>query len=382
MQAQPGSRTSYDLAVVGAGVIGLSCAWRAAQAGMSVVVLERDEPGAGASGVAAGMLAPVTEADFGEEALLAMNVEARGLWPGFAAELSEAGGLSTGYVESGALVVAADRDDAEELRRLQDFQRRLGLSSEWLGPRAARALEPGLSPRIGGAIDAPDEGHVDPVAVVRALGAAVARAGAEVRAGAEAVALETAGGRLRGLRVAGEEPVRAERVLVAAGAWTAQGGLGAEAGAPDVRPVKGQLLELRTRPGVPAPARRLIRTPRCYIVCRPAEGGSSTVVIGATTEEQGFDTAVTAGGVHQLLEAAYEVLPDVGELELVRARAGLRPFTSDGRPVVAPGAKPGLFFATGHGRNGVLQAPLAARHVLELLTGGGPARELEGAGAA
>ena len=382
MQAQTQRAGSYDLAVVGAGIIGLSCAWRAARSGMSVVVLERDEPGAGASGVAAGMLAPVTEADFGEEELLLTNVKARALWPGFAAELSEATGLSTGYVDSGALVVAADRDDAEELRRLHDFQRRLGLASEWLGARAARSLEPGLSPRIGGAIDAPDEGHVDPAAVLRALVSGLAEAGADVRSGAEVVALDTAGRRVRGVTVAGGETVRAQRVLVSDGAWSARGGPGAQAGVPAVRPVKGQLLELRTRLGVPPPARRLIRTPRCYVVSRPADEGPATVVIGATMEEQGFDTAVTAGAVHQLLEAAYEVLPDIGELELVRARAGLRPFTSDGRPAVGSGSVGGLFFAIGHGRNGVLQAPLTANLVLELLGGGAPARTLERAGAA
>ncbi|MBA3304841.1 MAG: FAD-dependent oxidoreductase, partial [Thermoleophilaceae bacterium] len=130
---------AYDLAVIGAGVIGLSCAWRAAQAGMSVVVLERDEPGSGSSGVAAGMLAPVTEADFGEDALLALNTESREMWPGFAAELEELTGLPTGYADCGALVVAADRDDAEELRRLHALQRRVGLDSEWLGARAAQA---------------------------------------------------------------------------------------------------------------------------------------------------------------------------------------------------------------------------------------------------
>lgn len=370
MASSSSTSSSYDLAVIGAGVIGLSCAWRAAQAGLSVVVLERDEPGAGASGVAAGMLAPVTEADFGEEALLRLNVEARALWPGFAAELSEVSGRSTGYAEYGALVVAADRDDVEELRRLHGYQERLGLRSAWLGARAARALEPGLSPRIGGAIDAPDEAHVDPGAVVRALVEAIANAGGRVVAGAEAEALDTTAGRVCGVLLAGGEQVRAERALVAAGAWSAEGELGTEAAAPEVRPVKGQLLELRTRGGMSPPATRLIRTPRCYVVSRPVAEGGARVVIGATMEEQGFDTTVTAGGVFRLLEAAYEVLPDIAELELVKARAGLRPFMPDGRPAIGPGLIDGLLFATGHGRNGVLQAPLTARAVVELLRGG------------
>jgi glycine oxidase len=187
-------RSSYDLVVVGAGVIGLTCAWRAAQAGMSVVVFERQVPGAGASGVAAGMLAPVTEAGFGEERLLEMNLEGRSLWPGFAAELSELTGMPTGYLETGALVVAADRDDAEELRRLHEFQVSLGLASEWLSPQAARALEPGLSPRIGGAIWAPQDAQVEPGAVIAALVVALEGAGGELIQGADVTALATGDG--------------------------------------------------------------------------------------------------------------------------------------------------------------------------------------------
>jgi len=185
------SRSAYDLLVIGAGVIGLSCAWRAAQAGLSVLVLEREEPGAGATGVAAGMLAPVTEAEFGEEALLELNLRGRELWSGFAAELEELTGMPSGYADSGALVVAADRDDAGELHRLHDFQRRLGLDASWLSPRECRALEPGLAPRVGGAILAPQDGHVDPRAVVRALVAALERAGGELITGAEVTSLDS-----------------------------------------------------------------------------------------------------------------------------------------------------------------------------------------------
>jgi glycine oxidase len=344
-------RTSYDLVVVGAGVIGLAAAWRAAQAGLSVLVLERDQPGAGASGVAAGMLAPVTEADFGEEELLALNVEGRALWGDFAAELEQHTGLPSGYADSGCLVVAADRDDAEELRRLHAFQQSSGLESEWLAPSAARALEPGLSPRIGGAIDSPADGHVEPRAVVTALTAALAGAGGELVTGVEVTGLTGHADAITGVRTSGGHELGATHVLVAGGAWS---------GAP---PVKGQLLELRCAPGRLPLARRLVRTPRCYVVSR-ADG---RVVIGATTEDRGFDTSVTADGVFRLLEAATEVLPDVAELEFVRARAGLRPGTPDGRPVIGPGRRRGLLWAAGHGRNGVLLAPLTAGRVLGLL---------------
>jgi glycine oxidase len=359
-------QTAYDLVVVGAGIVGLSCAWRAAQAGKSVLVVERDAPGAGASGVAAGMLAPVTEVDFGEEALLALNLESRALWPGFAAELEERSGMPTGYAETGALVVAADRDDAEELRRLHAFQRQLGLESEWLTPRAARSLEPRLSPRIAGAILAPHDGHADPRAVVTALEAALSAAGGELQTSTEVTSLRSAEGAVTGVHTAGGRAVSARTVLAAAGAWSTQGGLGAGIEAPAVRPVKGQLLELRVRRGPPPLAGRVIRTPRCYVVPR----SDGRVVVGATTEEQGFDTTVTADGAFRLLEAAYEVLPDVGELELVAARAGLRPVTPDNAPVIGASGPDGLMWATGHGRNGVLLAPLTARRVVDALRAG------------
>lgn len=364
MTATSSHRSVRDLIVVGAGAIGLASAWRAARAGMSVTVLERDRAGAGASGVAAGMLAPVTEADFGEEELLAMNLEGRTLWGDFASLLEERSGMPSSYVDSGCLVVAADRDDGAELRRLHAFQQELGLCSEWLAPRAARVLEPGLSPRIGGAICTPEDGQVDPAALVAALARALAADGGELCERAEVAEVVQAAGRVTGVRTADGHEIAASAVLVAAGAWSAEAGLGALAGAPAVRPVKGQLLELRVRPGHAPPAGRVVRTPRCYVVPR-ADG---RVVIGATTEEQGFDLTVTADGVFRLLEAAIEVLPDVAELELVHARAGLRPGTPEGRPVIEAAGPEGLLWATGHGRNGVLLAPLTAERVLGLLS--------------
>lgn len=352
MTPAPTSR-SYDAIVVGAGLIGLACAWRAAQRGLSVLVLERDRVGAGASGVAAGMLAPVTEADFGEEAQLRENLAAAERWPAFAAELEERSGLSTGYARTGALVVAADRDDAEELRRLHALQCDCGLPAEWLAPSAARRIEPALSPYIRGAIDVPSEAQADPEAVLDALAAAARGAGAEVVIGAAAQAVEP------GAVMTAAGTLGAGAVVLAAGAWS--GALAPSAAA--VRPVKGQLLRLRVRPGTEPPAARIVRTPRCYVVTRP----DGRVVIGATMEEQGFDTRPTADAVHRLLEAAREVLPDVGELQFEGVAVGLRPGTPDNRPLV--GERDGLILATGHWRNGVLLAPVTADRVASLLTG-------------
>ena len=351
-------RKRYDAVVIGAGLIGLACAWRARKRGLSVLVVDRaPEPAAGASGVAAGMLAPVTEADFGEEGPLRVNLAGRARWPAFAAELEEVSGLPTGYRDSGALVVAADRDDAEALHRLHDFQRRLGLETEWLTPSRCRRLEPGLSPRIAGGILASEDGSADPRATAAALAAVVE----ELALGVEVEAIESAGGRVTAVRTSAGV-IECERVVVAAGAWSAA--LAPDHG-PPVRPVKGQILELRVRGNMPEPVERLVRTPRCYLVAR----GDGRVVLGATVEEQGFDTAVTADGVFRLLEAAWEVLPEVGELELVDARAGLRPGTPDNTPIVGPGEPDGLIWATGHWRNGVLLTPLTGEAVAGLLAG-------------
>jgi glycine oxidase len=358
--------TRYDAVVIGAGLIGLACAWRAARRGLSVLVIDRAaRPGAGSSGVAAGMLAPVTEADFGEESLLRVNLAGRMRWPAFAAELEERTGLPTGYRDTGALVVAADRDDAESLRRLHEFQLALGLQAEWLPPGACRRLEPGLSPRIAGGILAHGDAQADPRATARALAAVVD----ELELGMEVEAIEHARGRVTGVRTAAGT-IECGAVVVAAGAWSP--GLAPDGVGPPVRPVKGQILELRVRGGMDEPLARIVRTPRCYLLAR----GDGRVVLGATVEEQGFDTTVTADGVYRLLEAAWEVLPEVGELELVEAHAGLRPGTPDNGAVVGPGELEGLVWATGHWRNGVLLAPLTGDAVADLLAGGSPPDEL------
>lgn len=358
---EPRANNRYDVAVVGGGIVGLACAWRAAERGMSVVVLERDGLGAGASAVAAGMLAPVTEADFGEDALLELNLAGADRWPRFAAELSAASGLGAGLRESGALVVAADRDDAEELRRLVELHEALGLPSRWLGPRECRRLEPGLSTRVRGAIHAPRDQQADPAATVRALAVACRRAGVELREGVEAAEIIREGGTVAGVGTATAE-IAAARVVVAAGAWS-------RALVPDpppVRPVKGQIAALRAADPAHAP-RHVVRTPRCYLLAR----GDGRVVLGASVEERGFDTTTTADGVFRLLEAAREVLPDVGELEWSGVRAGLRPGTPDNLPVVGGGSIQGLVWATGHYRNGVLLAPITADLVADLLEGRG-----------
>jgi glycine oxidase len=366
--ARSGTSQSYDAVVVGGGVIGLACAWRAVRAGARVAVVERSRPPAGATWVAAGMLAPVGELAFGEPELLKMTLAAAELYPDFVAELQAVSGLEVGYRCDGALHVALDRDEAAELRRVHELQRSLGLGAEWLPPRRCRELEPGLTPSFNGGVHAPDEGSVDPRMLSAALLAALAAEdGAELRIESAVEAALFEGERISGVRTEAGEELRAAATVLAAGAWSgAAEWLPAEA-RPAVRPVKGQVLELRTRDGA-APCSRIVASERVYLVPR----GDGRLIVGATVEEQGFDTAVTAGGVHELLREAYRLLPDVAELELVEAAAGLRPGTPDNLPLVGPSPVEGLLWATGHYRNGILLAPLAANLLVELL-GGVPA---------
>ncbi len=361
-------RGTYDAVIVGGGAIGLCCAWRAAQRGAHVIVLERAEPPAGATRVAAGMLAPIGELAFGEPELLRMNLEAAELYPGFVTELEAASGMSSGYERHGALHIALDRDEAAELRRVHDLQRSLGLGAEWLPPRRCRELEPGLTPSFNGGVHAPEEAAIDPRRMCAALLAALAANGVEVRSATEVTEALLNGERIEGVRTGSGEELQADKVVLASGAWSGAASWLPEPARPAVRPVKGQILELRAIDGE-QPCQRILASERVYLVPRP----DGRLIAGATTEEQGFDTTVTAGGVHELLREAYRLLPEVAEMELVESMAGLRPGTPDNLPLVGPGALDGLLLACGHYRNGILLAPLTAEKIAAELAGVGAA---------
>jgi glycine oxidase len=365
------SSRHFDAIVVGGGVIGLACAWRAAQRGLDVVVLERSRPGAGASNVAAGMLAPVGEATWGEDHLLELALDSHARWPQFAAELATATGRDVGFLELGALHVALDRDEAGELRRRFELMREHHLEASWLRPSDCRALEPGLAAGGAGGVHAPHESAVDPRALVSALALASEGAGGSIVI-AEAADALLDDGRLAGVRTSDGREWRAEATVLAAGAWSASSWLPAEA-RPPIRPVKGQILTLAGSPAA-SPCERIVVTERVYMVPR----GDGRLVVGATVEEQGFDTRVTAGGVHELLREAYRALPEIAELELVETTAGLRPATPDNLPLIGPGAVDGLVLATGHFRNGILLAPLTADRIAGVLAGDRVAAERVG----
>jgi glycine oxidase len=372
-----------DVVVVGGGAIGLAIAWRAAQAGLDVTVVD-ESPGRGASWAAAGMLAPVTEVHYGERPLLALNLAAAARWPGFAAEVEEAAGRPVGYTPVGTLAVARDADDNAALEDLYQYQLANGLQVERLRSRECRQLEPGLAPSIRGGVLAPGDHQVDNRALVEALLHACERAGVRL-VPARVAELMFEGERVGGVVLATGERLAAGTVVLAAGCWSGDlGGLAAEA-LPPVRPVKGQLLYLRG-PADPPLCSHNVRGLEVYVVPR----GDGRTVVGATVEEQGFDTRVTAGAVHDLLEAAIELLPEVAELELIETVVGLRPGSPDNAPILGPAGPEGLVVATGHYRNGILLTPVTADAIAELLDGGrvpepiapfGPQRFAGGVGA-
>ncbi len=356
---------SPDVVVIGGGAIGLAIAWRAAQRGAAVCLLERGELGGGTSRVAAGMLAPVTEADPGELALLALGLRAAREWPAFAAELAEASATDPGLRRCGALVVARDGDEAAALERELALRVDLGLAVERLLPSAARRLEPALAPTVRLALAVDGDHAADPRALVLALGEAARRAGARLRTGAHVRGIRVRHGRVAGVQLDGGEVVEARQVVVAAGPWS-----GAIDGVPEdaripLRPVKGQIMRLRD-PAGPGLLERIVRFEGGYLVPR----GDGRYVLGATMEERGFDTTVTAGGMYELLRDAGELVPGVHELVVEETAAGLRPATPDNAPVIGRSeAVEGLVWATGHHRNGILLAPVTAEIVAGVLAG-------------
>jgi glycine oxidase len=357
-----------DVVVVGGGIIGMAIAWRARRRGMAVTLLERDAVGAGTSRVAAGMLAPVVEAEFGDAGrrLLELGLRSSRLWPGFAQELTVLTGASVGLMRTGTLLVARDEDEARELERQFAFRRSLGLEVVRLRASEAREREPALAPTLRLALEAPDDHSVDPRLVLAALRGACESEGVRLRehAPVERLDLDGGGERATGVTLRDGERVRGGQVVLAAGAWSEQiEGLPAHAGV-RVRPVKGQILRLRD-PAGPGLLRRVVRFGGGYVVPR----GDGRYVLGATVEERGFELAPTAGGVYELLRDAHELLPGISELEVEELSVGLRPGTPDNAPLIGKGRVDGVIWATGHYRNGVLLAPLTAELVVGLLAG-------------
>jgi glycine oxidase len=352
--------------VIGGGVIGLGVAWEAARLGADVAVVD-PEPGRSASWAAAGLLAPVTEAHYGESALLRLNLLSQQRYPAFVRDLEEETGMDVGYRSCGTLVIARDADDNAALATLFDFQRRLGLEVRRLRSQEVRDLEPALAPSVRSGLEVAGDHQVDNRALVTALIAACRGRGVQmVRASATGIVLRA--GAVSAVAL-GSEELGTRCVVIAAGAHSAE-----LSGIPPipVRPVKGQLVHLRARDGSPV-LQQNVRGLDVYLVPR----GDGRLVVGATMEEQGFDAVATAGAIRDLLHAAFELVPAVAEMELAEIAVGHRPATPDNAPLLGPTDVEGVCLATGHFRNGVLLLPVTAQAIAGFVTEGQMPEEIE-----
>jgi glycine oxidase len=348
--------------VIGAGVIGLSIAWRLAQRGAAVTVFDQGAAGAGASHAAAGMLAICAEAEPGEEALVALGRASQALWPAFAREVEDAAGRSVDLRTEGTLLVALTADDQARLQHRLAFQKSLGLPIEWISGAEARRREPHLAPGIAGAVLSPEDHQVDNRKLVAALRIAAERAGVTMRERCAVERIVISGARAAGVALADGSQVAADAVVLAAGAWSRRiEGLPLDA-RPPVRPVKGQTLALRMDPAAPLLS-HVLWAPGAYLA--PRRDGR--LVVGATVEEKGFDATLTAGGVLALLEAAWRALPAIEELPIDEMWVGHRPGSRDDAPILGQGAVEGLVYATGHYRNGILLTPVTADAIARLV---------------
>lgn len=348
---------SQEVIIVGAGIIGCAIGRELARRGAAVRIFESRSIGAGATHASAGVLAPYIEAhDRGP--LFDLTLQSLAMYDEFIAEVSEEAGIAVEYRRCGTLEVATDAQSAE---RLRESAAQTGDDNilQWLAADAACALEPALAGSVVGALFAPLHGYVAVPDLTEALAWAALRHGARIETTDPVTAIDRTADRLTVLTADGTT-WEADRVIVAAGSWS--GRIRMPAPPPTVKPIRGQLLRLSWNG---SPPRHIVWGPDCYVV--PWQNG--LVLVGATVEDVGFDERVTVAGVRQLLQAVSELLPGATDATFVEARAGLRPASSDGLPIVRRASKsvPELIYATGHYRNGVLLAPLTAKLAADLV---------------
>lgn len=346
-----------DLLIVGGGIIGLAVAREAARAGLSVRLLERGDPGCEASSAAAGMLSAQVHTEAASP-LLELALASRDLYPGFIAEVREESGIDLRPSDYGTLLVARRPSTLDSIEKQERFQRAAGLPLERLDGQEIRRLEPSLAEDVLEGLYFQRDVSVDSALLVRALATAAGRAGVALHPGLPASRLLVEGGRIEGVE-AGARLFTAGAVLIAAGAWSGEVN---GAGVPPLptHPVRGQMVSL-----VAAAPRRIVFDETCYLV--PRDHGR--LLVGSTMERVGFDRRVTAEGITGLTAAASALAPDLGRAPIISTWAGLRPATDDGLPAIGPGSLPGLYYACGHLRHGILLAPITARLFVRMLCG-------------
>ena len=354
-----------QVVVIGAGIVGCAIAYELARRGVSVRVIDCREVGQGATQASAGVLAPYIEAH-DRRPLLDLTTRSLDLYDEFVARVVEDSGAAVPYVRTGTLEIATGSQDMARLEGIRAACEERGIGAELLDAGAVRQVEPQLAPAVQGGLVVESHGFVGASDLTAALRRAAAAHGVSFQTSSAATRVVRNGAGVR-VETAGDALV-CESAIMAAGSWA--GRVEIEGAAPvPIRPVRGQLLHL----GWPAPAlRRVIWAPDCYLV--PWSDGS--VLAGATSEEVGFDERATVAGIRELIDATRRVTPDVTNASFKEARVGLRPATPDELPVIGPSAAvPGLVYACGHFRNGILLAPLTAALVGDLVVD----RRLDGA---
>lgn len=365
-----------DVVVIGAGIIGSTIAWRLARAGRRVVLLDRGEPGGEASSAAAGLLQPEAGREAGPQ-LLALWLDSLRRYPDFVAEVRDATRAAFDFCLCGRLVVALDAAEEADLRRRARDQAAAGILYEWLNPAQVRELEPAVTPSVRAALYYPQHGLVDNAKLTRAIATSAALAGVAVHPYEPAVAVEQIGGRAAGVATANDR-YAADVVVNCAGAWAARfAPQGERFGAPGqtteisngdeiVEPAKGEIIALETRV---RPIERVISTAGASISAR----SDGRVIVGATVRHLGFDKALSADGVGRMLDAAFTAVPALRQARFESAWTGLRPKTPDDEPILGPDPDlPGLFWATGHYKMGILSAPATGAVLADLILGRTP----------
>lgn len=348
--------------VVGGGIAGSAVAIELAARGVAVTLIERDQPGTGATGASAGMLAPQYETAE-PDAAFRFGVACKEAYPAFIERIQALAAWDVGFRSNGMLVANRTASEAEDAARTLALQRAVGLTGEILSCDDARRVHRAVSADIHSWLWLPHEAQVDTQRLAVALADAVQAAGVTLVRGLEVTALDSEGGRVTGVRLSDGRGMDAPIVVIAAGAWSRRiGGLPRDL---PVRPVRGQILRLL--PVEPLPWTLVCDHDGRYLVPRV----NNNILVGSTMEDAGYDDRVTEDGRELLASAAASLIPALEETRIVESWAGLRPLSADGRPVLGPDPDvDGLFYATGHGRNGILFAPLTGRAVAELVLTG------------
>lgn len=361
--------------IIGGGIIGLSLGWQLAKKGMQVVILEQHKAGKSSSYAAAGMLAPQAEMGFEDIELFHLCRKSLEMYPAFVGELYNDSGIKVEVEKTGCILPGFDRDDAERLRRLYDFREKIGLSVVWLTGSEAREVEPFLSPRCTGAIWIDDDAQINNRKLLEALKIAFVKCGGKLYEEHKVESINIENGKIKGVHVHGSNfniGMLSDNLIIAGGAWSKQIGGIPEHLLPPVRPVKGQIINLRLNDS--CRITKVVRAPDVYLL--PKSDGR--LILGASVEEMGFDEKPTAGEIFRLLERGWEAVPSIYDLPIESIDVGLRPGSRDHMPIIGDSDIEGLFFATGHYRNGILLTPITAFELSDWIISGDRSKLLNG----